>query len=134
MVPRDTWYNPARYYGDIIMAESFRNEQGKFVRKGKENRNVYSLRVTDKAWLELGHKAEKLGMTRADLIEQVAFLELVDETHSHLSHQEAFLKIVEATDLMRECLDMQWNQGTKMKEKISQALLLTMEGTMEIIE
>jgi len=115
------------------MTESFRNEQGKFVRKGQEIRNVYSVRVTDRAWLELGLKAEKLGMTRADLIEQVAFLELVDETHCHSAPQEGFLKVVQATDLLNECLSLRWNQGVKMQAKINEAILLIMQGTTEII-
>lgn len=48
-----------------------RDLQGKFTLKNDDYREVRSLRLTDATWKTLGIAAECLGLTRADLIEQV---------------------------------------------------------------
>lgn len=48
-----------------------RDVQGKFALKNDGYRSVRSLRLTDSTWSVLGATAESLGITKADLIEQI---------------------------------------------------------------
>lgn len=48
-----------------------RDIQGKFTLKNDDYRQVRTLRLTDATWMALGIAAECLGITRADLLEQV---------------------------------------------------------------
>ncbi len=48
-----------------------RDVQGKFIRKNDGYRLVRSLRLTDSTWEALGAAAESLGITKADLLEQI---------------------------------------------------------------
>ena len=48
-----------------------RDIQGKFTLKNDDYRQVRTLRLTDATWIALGMAAECLGITRADLLEQV---------------------------------------------------------------
>ncbi len=48
-----------------------RDIQGKFTLKNDDYRRVRSLRLTDRTWKELGIAAESLGITRADLLEDL---------------------------------------------------------------
>ena len=56
------------YYMEIAMK---RDIQGKFALKNDDYREVRSIRLTDGTWKALGLAAECLGLTRADLLEQV---------------------------------------------------------------
>ena len=48
-----------------------RDIQGKFTLKNDDYRQVRTIRLTDATWKALGIAAECLGITRADLLEQV---------------------------------------------------------------
>ncbi|MBW4641027.1 MAG: hypothetical protein KME05_22970, partial [Gloeocapsa sp. UFS-A4-WI-NPMV-4B04] len=48
-----------------------RDVQGKFALKNDDYRSVRSLRLTDSTWEALGAAAESLGITKADLLEQI---------------------------------------------------------------
>ncbi|PSB05428.1 hypothetical protein C7B62_25215 [Pleurocapsa sp. CCALA 161] len=48
-----------------------RDIQGKFTLKNQDYRQVRSLRLTDSTWQELGIVSECLGITRADLLENL---------------------------------------------------------------
>ena len=48
-----------------------RDVQGKFICKNDGYRSVRSLRLTDSTWEALGAAAESLGITKADLLEQI---------------------------------------------------------------
>ena len=48
-----------------------RDIQGKFSLKNQDYRQVRSLRLTDSTWQELGIASECLGITRADLLENL---------------------------------------------------------------
>ncbi len=48
-----------------------RDIQGKFTLKNQDYRQVRSLRLTDSTWKELGITSECLGLTRADLLENL---------------------------------------------------------------
>lgn len=58
------------YYMDIDMKRK-RDIQGKFTRKNYDYRQVRSFRLTDNTWKELGIASECLGITRADLLENL---------------------------------------------------------------
>jgi hypothetical protein len=59
--PCDTWETP------VVK----RDIQGKFTLKNDDYRQVRTLRLTAATWIALGMAAECLGITRADLLEQV---------------------------------------------------------------
>ena len=48
-----------------------RDIQGKFSLKNQDYRQVRSIRLTDSTWQELGIASECLGITRADLLENL---------------------------------------------------------------
>ena len=48
-----------------------RDIQGKFTLKNQDYRQVRSVRLTDSTWKELGIASECLGITRADLLENL---------------------------------------------------------------
>ena len=48
-----------------------RDIQGKFTLKNEDYRQVCSIRLTDSTWKELGIASECLGITRADLLENL---------------------------------------------------------------
>jgi hypothetical protein len=48
-----------------------RDIQGKFTLKNQDYRQVRSIRLTDSMWKELGIASECLGITRADLLENL---------------------------------------------------------------
>ncbi len=51
------------------MTQQYRSKQGKFLSKSEENRQVRSIRLTNRAWDGLGRLASIQCITRADLIE-----------------------------------------------------------------
>ncbi len=55
----------------MVIPPMKRDVQGKFILKDEAYRAVRSLRLTDPTWEALGVKAESLGITRADLLEQM---------------------------------------------------------------
>ena len=57
-------------YMDIDMKRK-RDIQGKFTLKNHDYRQVRSLRLTNSTWKELGIASECLGITRADLLENL---------------------------------------------------------------
>jgi predicted DNA-binding ribbon-helix-helix protein len=72
------------------MTEQGRRESGKFASKSDELREVRSIRLTDTTWKKLGAAADSKGMTRADLIEQLAEEGLLEQqpTSSAISLQQ----------------------------------------------
>ena len=57
-------------YMDVGMKRK-RDIQGKFTLKNQDYRQVRSIRLTDSTWKELGIASECLGITRADLLENL---------------------------------------------------------------
>ncbi|MDJ0647413.1 MAG: hypothetical protein QNJ60_01790 [Xenococcaceae cyanobacterium MO_188.B19] len=46
-----------------------KDKKGRFISKSKSDRQVKSIRATDETWNKFGEEAEKLSITRADLLE-----------------------------------------------------------------
>lgn len=95
------------------MTEYKRGEKGRFTQKGKEDRKVRSLRLTDSTWNNLGKWADEHNVTRADLIE-----EWVRNNENEQIYREEAIKILE------DGLKLKANAGGKIKQKIKQVLSL----------
>lgn len=69
------------------MSPQQRQESGRFAFKSNAHRLVRSIRLTDSTWKTLGEVADSRGITRADLIEEIAskgnFGGLPVESESH---------------------------------------------------
>lgn len=91
-----------------------RDKKGHFANKGQEKREVRSIRLTDSAWEKLGKMAGDRGITRADLIEEIA----ADEQLDHSADNKEVVGILEAA------LKLKANAGGAIKEKIKEALKL----------
>ncbi|NEQ78471.1 MAG: hypothetical protein F6K23_39075, partial [Okeania sp. SIO2C9] len=52
------------------MSDQGRSNQGRFLSKSEENRQVRSMRLTDYVWQKLGEIASFKNLTRADLLEE----------------------------------------------------------------
>jgi predicted DNA-binding ribbon-helix-helix protein len=91
-----------------------RDKKGHFANKGQEKREVRSLRLTDSAWEKLGKMASDRGITRADLIEEIA----TDERSAQFIDSQEIIEILEAG------LKLKANAGGAIKEKIKEALKL----------
>lgn len=65
-----------------------RSENGKFVQKSDEPRQIRSLRLTDTTWKKLGELADKKNITKADLIEEI-ITNQYDVIHGKLSIEDA---------------------------------------------
>ncbi|GFE72305.1 hypothetical protein [Chroococcus sp. FPU101] len=89
------------------MIKQPRNEKGKFVLKGEEERKVRTVRLTDSTWNKLGEMAKQRCITRTELIE-----ELLEQNND------------EVIRILKEALTLKANAGGAIKEKIRQALLL----------
>ena len=69
-------------YYTVKMVKQGRNTSGKFEAKSGSRRAVRTMRLTDTAWEKLGVVADSRGVTRADLIEEWAkqdFLQQVSQ-------------------------------------------------------
>jgi hypothetical protein len=89
------------------MAKLARGKNGRFVAKSNENREVRSLRLTDKAWKALGIIAESQSITRADLIENLIVQEQLSE-HNRVSLkqiEEAITQLLDDPQITRDDTD-----------------------------
>lgn len=90
------------------MIEQPRDKKGKFGFKGKEERKVRTLRLTDSTWNKLGDLAKRRCITRTELIEEIL--------------NQGELNVDEAIKLLKEALTLKANAGGAIKEKIRKAL------------
>lgn len=70
------------------MSSQSRSEHGRFASKSDEPREVRSIRLTDSTWQKLGDIADSRGITRADLIEELAQSGALDQQPTGLSLQQ----------------------------------------------
>lgn len=75
LIPSITWREiNVKLYPCIAWVHAMKRKrdiQGKFTLKNQNYRQVRSLRLTDSTWKELGIASECLGITRADLLENL---------------------------------------------------------------
>jgi hypothetical protein len=90
--------------------DTLKRVQGKFALKSHDERQVRSIRATNRVWDDFGFEADKLRITRADLLES-----WVKQTRQVNPS---------ALALLEEALTVKANTGGAIKQKIRQALEL----------
>ncbi len=100
-----------------------RNDRGQFAAKSDANREVRSIRLTDETWTKLGELADSRGVTRADLVEQIVELDLLNRSPSEgeLSLQQ----VVAAVDKVLD--DPKITRNGKDKGSVRRALHALLE-------
>lgn len=96
------------------MVERNRFDNGTFAPKSSQVREVRSLRLTDETWRVLGETAELKGITRADLIEELAVNGVIEQRVSSCD---------EIDELRRKVLEL-----ATEKEDLTKQLSAVREG------
>lgn len=91
-----------------------RGKSGKFDFKGGDLRRVRSLRATDAVWEKLGEIADQRGITRADVIEKMAYAD--------------GKAVEEVIEVLEEALLLKANAGGAIKERVRKAIDLLKEN------
>ena len=86
-----------------------RDKKGHFANKGKEKREVRTIRLTNSTWEKLGELAVERSITRADLVE-----EMITNDNLSVSPVDS-QKIIE---ILQDALKLKANAGGAIKEKI----------------
>lgn len=100
-------------------------DNGKFTTKSDQPREVRSIRATDQTWIELGDHAESRGITRADLLEELASKLGVDNNTQSKLLTPIELEIITTT--LEECLNLKGNATSKIKTKLTNILNMLVE-------
>lgn len=100
-------------------------DNGKFQNKSEQPREVRSIRATDQTWIELGDHAESRGITRADLLEELASKLGVDNNTQSKLLTPIELEIITTT--LEECLNLKGNATSKIKTKLTNILNMLVE-------
>ena len=77
-----------------------RTEDGKFAPKSDTPRYVRTIRLTETTWEKVGHAADKLRITRADLVEQLAEDGLFDGGFVSAEHDQLITQVEGAIQLV----------------------------------
>ena len=89
-----------------------RNKKGQFGSKSDSERKVRSIRVTDRVWCKFGEMADKRGVTRADLLEEI------------MNDNRVILGNGEIVKMLKEALRLKANAGGAIKNRIRDVLEL----------
>lgn len=100
-------------------------DNGKFTPKSEQPREVRSIRATDQTWISLGDCAESRGITRADLLEDLA-TKLNNETDKE-SKLLIPIELEIITTTLEECLNLKGNATSKIKTKLTNILNMLVE-------
>lgn len=95
------------------MMEVRPRRKGQFVPKSDSERQVRSIRATERTWNDFGFLADERRITRADLLERW----VGDSGPTSGAAQSAI-----AIALLKEALNLKANSGGAIKAKIKQAL------------
>ena len=87
-----------------------RDKKGKFANKSCSERKVKSMRVAEEVWEEAGNIAAELGITRADLFENMI-------KNYHVIHGDNGIP-----PTLQEALKLKANSGGAIKKKIREYL------------
>ena len=77
-----------------------RTEGGKFAPKSDTPRHVRTIRLTDSTWEKVGYEADKLRITRADLVEQLAEDGFFDGGFASAEHDQLITQVEGAIQLV----------------------------------
>lgn len=102
------------------MVERDRFDNGTFAPKSSQIREVRSLRLTDKTWKALGEAAELKGITRADLIEELATSGAIEQWASGC---DEMAKLDELEELKQKV-----DEFVAQKERLAQQLSTSQKG------
>jgi predicted DNA-binding ribbon-helix-helix protein len=113
------------------MLKQERRDDGKFAAKSAEIRQVRSIRLTDKAWENLGKLANLRSITRADLIEELTENDLFDNlpevlNQAPLSNNEQEQEI----KLLREQVDNLTQENQLLSRRIFTNLELIRDAVL----
>ena len=104
-----------------------RDIQGKFTRKNNDYRQVRSLRLTDSTWKELGIASECLGITRADLLENL--VQQNKETFFHSLEIEQLKQEVQSLhqekSVLKSQIPLNRDELSSLAEKVLKELRLS---------
>ena len=95
-------------------------ENGKFQPKSDQPREVRSIRATDQTWIQLGDYAESRGITRADLLEEIA--DNLTSLNSDGSKSITPIELELIITTLRESLNLKGNATSKIKVEINKVL------------
>jgi hypothetical protein len=104
-----------------------RDIQGKFALKNDDYREVRSIRLTDATWKALGLAAECLGLTRADLLEQVV-------RENNLTFPEHTLSQIPLSLSLRSLIAEIEGLQTKVKDLSEENALLQQQTATNSVE
>ena len=85
---------------------------GRFIHKSDDYRQVRSIRVTNEIWENFGKTALELGITRADLLEEI------------FKNDGLFFNLHSVINLLQKALKLKANAGGAIKKKIREVLLI----------
>ena len=91
-----------------------RDIQGKFTLKNQDYRQVRSIRLTDRTWKELGIASECLGITRADLLEN-----LVRQNKETFSADGEIEKLTQEINQLKQKIQSLHQEKSGLKAKIT---------------
>ncbi len=91
-----------------------RDIQGKFTLKNQDYRQVRSIRLTDNTWKELGIASECLGITRADLLEN-----LVHQNKETFSTDGEIEKLTQEINQLKQEIQSLHQEKSGLKAKIT---------------
>lgn len=94
-----------------------RTDRGTFALKSESERQVRSIRATNRTWDDFGFEADKRRITRADLLEQWVKGESL--THSQGTTP---IELGLAVAILNNALDLKANAGGAIKAQIRKAL------------
>ena len=104
-----------------------RDIQGKFTLKNNDYRQVRSLRLTDSTWKELGIASECLGITRADLLENL--VQQNKETFFHSLEIEQLKQEVQSLhqekSVLKSQIPLNRDELSSLAEKVLKELRLS---------
>jgi hypothetical protein len=104
------------------MTEYERDDSGKFSKKGKEERILRAIRLTQNTWDTFQERAENEDMTRPDYLEALVNGDVEWESEEKESETELDFDIDEVVEILTEALDLKANAGGKIKTEIRKAL------------
>jgi len=97
-------------------------ENGKFQLKSLEARKTRSIRATSLTWVKFGDGADKRGITRADLLEELVDNLAIEDKNKSTYITPVELEIIVTT--LKESLNLKGNATSKIKVEISKVLAM----------
>lgn len=95
-----------------------KDDQGRFISKSSDLRQVRSIRVTDEIWNKFGEQAKKRSITRADLLEEIFSQKSFDDEVIHGKISEALAILKHGITSKRQGGAYSSNNAKSLKEEV----------------